>query len=492
MEPVRKGRFVTRLWWVVAALLVLLALLIAQTMVASRHQHEEQAVVETYSVARVLESDLAGLVDKVKLALHTVATERERQLAGAPIDETEFRTFVANIHANVPEILGIRVSDAVGRILYQAEFANAPAAESMEQPYFARLRNTNEPGIVISGLHRDGPDGPWVIDIARRIEYADGRFAGAVIAPIPIDRLVTLLAAADAGSNGAVTLRGEGLEIIARHPPLAEPASQGTVPDALRELVERGEISGTFHAAAPVDGVERLYSYRRITGYPLHITVGRATAEYLGHWRRDMGVVVVLSSVLFAVAIGAAVMVDRAWRHQRRVTRLLETQAHTDALTGLASRRHFFETAEAELVRSRRYDAPLSLLMLDIDHFKDVNDAHGHRAGDRVLRQLAATCREVLRTVDEVGRVGGEEFAILLPETAIEGAIEVAERLRVAIGNAEVTRDEGVPLRISVSIGVAALADGTNLDTLMSQADSALYDAKHHGRNQVRAFAQAA
>jgi len=194
--------------------------------------------------------------------------------------------------------------------------------------------------------------------------------------------------------------------------------------------------------------------------------------------------------MLFAVSIGATLMVDRAWRRQRRIAHLLEKQAHTDPLTGLANRRHFMEVAEAELARSRRYDTPLSMLMIDIDHFKEVNDAYGHRAGDRVLQQLARTCQEILREVDVAGRVGGEEFAILLPETEVEGAFEVAERLRTAVAAAEVPREEGLPIRITVSVGVAAIDGSTNLDTLMSQADDALYDAKHCGRNLTRRFGQ--
>lgn len=488
MEQLQGGRFVARLWRVVGAMLLLLSLLIAQSIQTSRRQHEEQAVVETYSVARVLESDIANLLDKVRIALHIVAVERERRLAGGAGDDEATRAYIANLHVNLRDVLGIRIADADGRLVYQTEFAAEPDEGVGGRSWFVKLRDEYDSGVVISAPHRDGPDGPLVVDIARRVEYPDGSFAGAVLAPVPAERLATLLAAADVGPGGAIVLRGEGLELIARYPALAGP--EVAVSGALRDLVARGEFAGTFHAVSPSDGTERLHAYRRVAAYPLHVTVARATDEYLGHWRRDMGVVALISSMLFAVSIGATLMVDRAWRRQRRIAHLLEKQAHTDPLTGLANRRHFMEVADAELARSRRYDTPLSMLMIDIDHFKEVNDAHGHRAGDRVLQQLARSCLEILREVDVAGRVGGEEFAVLLPETEVEGAFEVAERLRSAVAAAEVPREEGVPIRITVSIGVAAMDAATNLDTLMSQADDALYDAKRAGRNLVRRFGQ--
>ena len=163
----------------------------------------------------------------------------------------------------------------------------------------------------------------------------------------------------------------------------------------------------------------------------------------------------------------------------------LEAQAREDFLTGLSNRRHFMELAEAELLRSERYERPLSVLMVDIDHFKNINDTYGHQAGDVVLRRLSLIMRETLRQVDIIGRIGGEEFVILLPETALGRAVNVAERLREKIRLHEISLAGGLSLRFTVSVGVATLnAKDMNLDTLLNFADEALYEAKR-GRNKV-------
>jgi diguanylate cyclase (GGDEF)-like protein/PAS domain S-box-containing protein len=164
----------------------------------------------------------------------------------------------------------------------------------------------------------------------------------------------------------------------------------------------------------------------------------------------------------------------------------LEQQAHQDYLTGLCNRRHFMEQGQAELERAQRYGHALSVLMLDIDHFKGINDSHGHKAGDIVLQRLGDVMREALRTVDVIGRIGGEEFAVLLPETDLQRAAEVAERLRENVAGAEVVLEAGMPLHFTVSIGVARLEEkDSNLDILLNQADKALYRAKESGRDRV-------
>lgn len=164
----------------------------------------------------------------------------------------------------------------------------------------------------------------------------------------------------------------------------------------------------------------------------------------------------------------------------------LAEEAHTDALTGCANRRYFLESARQELSRVRRYNRALSVLMLDLDHFKVVNDEHGHHVGDLVLQKLVEVCTAILREADVVGRLGGEEFAVLLPETGAMDALEAGERVRAAVANAVVPLENGTPLRVTTSVGVATLSpDIADIETLLARADGALYAAKHAGRNRV-------
>lgn len=159
--------------------------------------------------------------------------------------------------------------------------------------------------------------------------------------------------------------------------------------------------------------------------------------------------------------------------------------AITDSLTGLTNRRHFMERSEREFERARRYRRPLSAIMLDIDHFKHVNDTHGHAAGDQVLRAVAQRCRDTLREIDLMGRYGGEEFAALLPENGLTNAHDAAERLRRCVADAPIETDWG-PMAITISLGVSALTgECPDLATLLDWADAAMYAAKDAGRNRV-------
>ncbi len=181
-------------------------------------------------------------------------------------------------------------------------------------------------------------------------------------------------------------------------------------------------------------------------------------------------------------------MVEQLEAYRQRIlgqNRELERLATTDPLTGVYNRRYFMEFATKEFLRSQRYSHVFSAIQMDIDHFKKVNDTHGHAVGDEVLKSFTVSCLEVLRECDVLGRMGGEEFSIILPETELEGALIVAERFRQSIADLKLHVDDQV-VHFTVSIGLTNLRqDDTGIEAVLRRADEALYLAKNGGRNKV-------
>lgn len=191
--------------------------------------------------------------------------------------------------------------------------------------------------------------------------------------------------------------------------------------------------------------------------------------------------------ILPVTTMGAVMIV-----HDRMVSKA-ENDANRDFLTGAWSRRAFFEFAERELALSRRTQGRLSLLVMDVDHFKSINDKWGHALGDQVLVDVVARAGALIRSTDYFARIGGEEFAVLLPDTDLYGALHIAERLRSELdtGTLPASRQfsalaaQGAKVEFSVSIGVTELLAGENFVLGLQRADIALYEAKQSGRNRV-------
>ncbi len=209
-------------------------------------------------------------------------------------------------------------------------------------------------------------------------------------------------------------------------------------------------------------------------------------------------VTLISASALLVVSLAVWISIyfsrlNRALRQEiverRRLQDDLERLANTDGLTGLPNRRFFMAQLMVELGRRKRYNHPLSVLMLDLDHFKQINDRYGHAVGDEVLKSFADTLSSCLRTQDMAGRLGGEEFAVFLPETGRQEAHPVAERIRgrteqirIPVGDSEAV--------VTVSIGLAQVEDGDDLQALLQRVDHALYAAKQGGRNRVESTAR--
>jgi diguanylate cyclase (GGDEF)-like protein len=172
---------------------------------------------------------------------------------------------------------------------------------------------------------------------------------------------------------------------------------------------------------------------------------------------------------------------------RKRVEKQLHQLATTDPLTGALNRRHFFNLTEQEFDRSQRYDRQISIILIDVDHFKETNDKYGHVAGDQLLQTIADRFLKNLRQMDLFGRYGGDEFVILLPETDLEQAKMAAERLHQIVTENSVNTSRGmIPLRLSM--GVASLNNTDDMEKLLIKADQALYTAKEAGRNQIIVF----
>ncbi|MBE1427071.1 diguanylate cyclase (GGDEF)-like protein [Desulfomicrobium macestii] len=207
---------------------------------------------------------------------------------------------------------------------------------------------------------------------------------------------------------------------------------------------------------------------------------GRIANEHVSinvHAGTDYRLLARVAAGSFAVI---ALMLAWAWqlrRHNHELARI----SRTDALTGLANRMAIMEALDSELQRAHRYGRPLSIAMLDLDHFKMINDGHGHLAGDRVLKQVGNILARMVRTTDTAGRWGGEEFLALFPESDPDHALEASERIRKSMHET----DFGSVGRCTISIGVASYVPGDSADTLLQRADTALYQAKKQGRDRT-------
>lgn len=356
---------------------------------------------------------------------------------------------------------------------------------------YAMGRVTNVPGLFFSAPVTSG-----------------GQFLGAVVIKIDIPQLAPSVNHPHAfvtDEYGVIILAGDRrLEMRAMPGALVHqlPAEQRLARYKRSEFepLDIKPISDGPAALVRVNGSRyshvAAHNERAQYGIAVHVL---APIPDIENMRRDAFAAFLLLSfsgvLLIALGFGARAYVLRVRQHRQAIEATneslnelnehLDRLARVDSLTGCANRRHFQACLENELARAGRYDRECSLVLVDLDFFKHVNDQHGHLAGDEVLRQIVQIARRELRGLDELGRLGGEEFAILLPETGLASAIAVAERVRRAI-EATPTRFGDTQIPLTASFGVACWkSSAESTDALLQRADTALYAAKTGGRNVV-------
>ncbi|MDA3835346.1 MAG: diguanylate cyclase [Spirochaetales bacterium] len=286
------------------------------------------------------------------------------------------------------------------------------------------------------------------------------------------------------------------------------PLNPGNKPDKKeREALESFEVGGVEAVWQDSEGGSILYGYMAplITnescltchakqGYKVGdlrggISVKFDVSEVQKAVKRDFKIILTLGILTALTLLGVIYyMIHRLIRAVSDAHGKIKIMAITDELTGLINRRHFFELMRQEYARTRRYGYQLGCLMLDLDHFKSVNDTYGHPVGDIVLQQVGKILGSMMRETDIPARYGGEEFVCILPQSDLEGCKVIAEKVRGAIEAMEIPLEDGRTLTITASIGVALMSEGMAMEQLIKCADAALYTAKDTGRNRVEVY----
>jgi len=449
-----------------------------------------QATMLADSFARILEQSVSALEMRVDIGLRDVGGYIEA-LYPRGLDEININATIDRQFRLQPELDNLRFADADGRILFGMDVPTEGSEESViNRDFHTRARADPFAGLIVSKPIVGRTPGSRVLVMARRVNRPDGAFGGVVYADITMDTIRDLFGAVHIGSHGTVHLLRPDLEIMTRRPELDDAHStvgQKFVEPLFLDAWQRDRMSGSYTATSLADGVRRLNAYRRLGQYRGYVLVSLAEDDFLAEWRLTFNTMMAMEAAVIGVTGLASWLLYAGWRRLDDMNRRLDHLARTDALTGCANRRQFFDLIESERMRCERYGRVFSVLSLDLDHFKRINDGHGHLGGDAVLRHFVARVGNSLRATDILGRVGGEEFVILLPETKLNDALFVAERVRVGVSSPPITLLTGA-VNLTVCIGVATFReDGRDtVEKILARADAALYAAKNSGRDQVR------
>ena len=457
--------------------------------IAFENEHDYQidrhnAEVAASNLATVFDQHVADTISTID---HNLQHFREDYAFDRVIDDRRRLHLLEYVLPGA--ILHFSVLDQHGHLIYSSFDPHATSRPDMsDTESFVHQRDNPDDELFIGKPVLDRLTGKWIIEFSRKL-YQDHAFAGLAVFSLHAMHF-TSIDDLDVGKEGAINLVGMDGIVRARLSYAGTRSSffGATLPRNRPFFDLRQPPKGNYTVASAIDGVERIGAWRRLKQYPLVVLVllskaeamaDHAARERASHW---------LGALLSAIVLSACGAIAWLWRKNCQATVALNKMATTDALTGLANRRCFYQRTTDEVARARRYKRPLTLIMLDIDHFKLVNDCYGHAAGDEVLKIIATLCARSVRKQDLVGRVGGEEFCVLLPETIEAAGVVVAEELRTSLSSAPLSI-AGHAVSVTASFGVAELTESDEApETAIMRADEALYAAKTAGRNRTQAY----
>jgi diguanylate cyclase (GGDEF)-like protein len=466
---------------------------------SSRQYHLHDKEVAMSNLAQTLASQAQASIKQADTLLFTLVDRLENDGVD-PARLNRLQRLLSAQRSELSQVHGLFVYDENGQWIANSNGAEVGVANNSDREYFIYHRDHPDRGPHLGPSIKSRSSGEWIMTVSRRINHPDGSFAGVALATIYLTHFLQLYDSIDMGNNGVINLIADNATIVVRRP--FDEADIGTslARSPLFTRLLPKDSAGTATIKSIIDGVERVVGYRRVDGYPLIVFAALNKDEVLAGWRKESMLSAMIVSLLLGFLGLLGYRLIKSMKQQDRiqmellgaqeklleVNRNLELLALEDALTGLANRRQFDLFIQAETGRARRNLSNLSLLMIDVDHFKAFNDRYGHLVGDECLRKISAIITDnIQRPGDLAARFGGEEFAVVLPGTDYVGAFLVAEKIRHAVQAADLQHGESPLGRVTVSVGVCGYDPASQLRTedLIGAADKALYVAKASGRN---------
>ncbi|BCT35290.1 diguanylate cyclase [Pseudomonas protegens] len=476
-----------RLLVLASSLIVVAILSIVTYLLIREHAAAEQAATRAANnIVQLIEADVLRNVELYDLSLKGLISAAQRddlKDVSAPI-----RHLALFDRATAAPYKGdILLLDKHGEVLADSASVVPRTGNYADREYFLAHIDNPDPGMMISPPFRARTaEHDWRISFSRRLSNENGEFIGVAEAAMRLSYFNELFKNLDIGRNGSINLISRDGVLLAQQPPLADDLigkSFSNRPNFVRIL---GEGNGSFSSVSSVDRMHRLYTFSQVGDLPLIVVVALSIDEVFAAWQRTALLISGATGALCIALFWLTWQLCRELRRRQDAEQELARLAAVDALTGLANRRTLDQVMNNEWARARRANQPLSLLMIDVDHFKSFNDRFGHPLGDQALRAVAqniGTCAG--RPADLAARYGGEEFAVVLPETDSAGAAVLAERIRASIAALPTVSEQATPLTVSIGINTWSGNPDISLEQWVSDADKALYQAKYSGRNRV-------
>jgi diguanylate cyclase (GGDEF)-like protein len=463
--------------------------IVAYLLIREHGNAQDAATRSATTIAQLIDADVLRTVELYDLSLQGLiaASQRDDLKQVSP----QIRHLVLFDRSTTARFKGdILLLDKHGDVLADSSLITPKPGNFADRDYFIAHAANRDTGMFISRPFKPRCNcedrDEWRISFSRRISSSTGEFLGVAVASMRLAYFDELFNSLDIGTGSTLNIINDDGVLLAQKPYLQNDSigkSFANRPNVMRILREG---NGSFDSVSSMDHRQRLYTFSRVGNLPLTVIVALSGNEVFAAWKRTAIVISGATGVLCIGLLWLSWLLGRELRLRHSAEKELAQLAATDSLTGVANRRTLDQTLRHEWFRAQRSGKPLSVLMIDADHFKAFNDRHGHQGGDDALRAVAKViCANVRRPTDLVARYGGEEFSVILAETDRAGAQQIAENIRAAVEQLPLRAGDETPITVSIGIATWTAATESGLESLLFSADKALYQAKESGRNRV-------